>query len=183
MTFVHWRRFFFFTELRLKECGQESSASTAAVAATADSAPDPSMTAAINGRSIGLNDLSRLQQLDEDHLANSELQNENVAEQLSKIVITCSAAGRGSLVLGDESGFVHSVDRQLQIQSFHALAGSVTALQLLHKDPYLITAGKWRCKGMKKIGYIDKFNSLSLFLSAVVVRTKWLPISNQNLEH
>lgn len=55
--------------------------------------------------------------------------------------LTCSTSGRGALVFGDSDGFVHEVDRSLQLTSFQAFEYGVTHLLQMRQNNLLIVAG------------------------------------------
>lgn len=55
--------------------------------------------------------------------------------------LTCSTSGRGALIFGDSDGFVHEVDRTLQLTSFQAFEYGVTHLLQMKQSNLLIAAG------------------------------------------
>lgn len=62
-------------------------------------------------------------------------------EKLKELQIICSTSGRGQIVLGDQSGYVHFLNRHFQLSSFKAYTVSVSLLYQLRQDPILVTVG------------------------------------------
>lgn len=62
-------------------------------------------------------------------------------KKLTELKITCAHSGRGQLLIGDASGFVHRINRQFDITSFQAYPEKVTNIFQINEKPILITAG------------------------------------------
>ena len=64
---------------------------------------------------------------------------------LQELDVTCSSAGRGQLVIGDQEGTVFILDKQLSISAFRAYSESVTHLHQLRQHNLLFTVGVSCC--------------------------------------
>lgn len=60
---------------------------------------------------------------------------------LQELDVTCSSAGRGQIVIGDQGGTVFVLDKQLNISGFRAYTESVTHLHQLRQHNLLFTIG------------------------------------------
>lgn len=66
---------------------------------------------------------------------------EKLFERLQELSVTCSASGRGQLVLGEVGGHVVCVNRLLQLTSFRAYELTVELVQQMRNHALLITLG------------------------------------------
>ena len=60
---------------------------------------------------------------------------------LGALSVTAVASGRGLVVLGDADGFVHFMNRALQMQSFQAFQVTVTHLVQMRQSNALVAVG------------------------------------------
>ncbi|XP_037084836.1 vacuolar protein sorting-associated protein 11 homolog [Pollicipes pollicipes] len=71
-----------------------------------------------------------------------EVDNGAVAEALQSGQVTCTASGRGYLVLGDSRGLAHFINRQLEVVSHRVFDAAVSQLVQLRFCPVLAAAGE-----------------------------------------
>uniref|UniRef100_L7M659 Vacuolar protein sorting-associated protein 11 homolog n=1 Tax=Rhipicephalus pulchellus TaxID=72859 RepID=L7M659_RHIPC len=62
-------------------------------------------------------------------------------DKLQELSVTCSASGRGQLVLGEVGGHVVCVSRQLQLTTFRAYELTVELMQQMRNHALLVTLG------------------------------------------
>ncbi|KAI3658936.1 hypothetical protein MP638_006312 [Amoeboaphelidium occidentale] len=75
-------------------------------------------------------------------IAREEEGQSHLAELVKSIELTCTSRGRGTIVLGDASGFIHLVEKSYIVSSFPAYDGPLAHVYQFKQRNYLLTIGQ-----------------------------------------
>eukprot|EP01104_Vermistella_antarctica_P005197 TRINITY_DN1563_c0_g1_i1.p1 TRINITY_DN1563_c0_g1~~TRINITY_DN1563_c0_g1_i1.p1 ORF type:complete len:989 (-),score=293.81 TRINITY_DN1563_c0_g1_i1:110-3076(-) len=103
----------------------------------------------------------RFQFFDKELVKEADAPSNTPHPALQKLEITCTASGRGQLLLGDAEGYINVVDRDFTVTSFQAYERRVSFMQQLKQRNLLISVGEEDEDAIKPLIKIWNFDRLS----------------------
>lgn len=128
MAFLQWRRFQFFDEETHRSTTESSHEMTESLLLE---------SSAISNEAKDLEDTASI--LNEDLVSPSSL---SALERLRDIKVACDDSGCGQLLIGDEDGVVHLIDRHFNHASFRAFEHSISRIKCVpSSSSFVVTIG------------------------------------------